>query len=215
MKAKIKFITLFVSFIYIIPLLPHPNKIVSLPIMTLILVAIILFGTQPPITLKDGQENESTDRSSIWLILIAVSLIQLMVVLEWAYVHNNSSAFSWNGFTFLGILLLFGGTIFRVWCIQTLGKHFTVSVKTKSNQKLIKEGPYQLIRHPSYLGAYLAIVGTAVLLQAYFSIAFAVVVMFLTYVYRINVEETALIKHFGNRYKDYQKETKRLIPFIY
>jgi len=215
MKAKVIFTTVFILLIYILPLLPHPEKIVSFPVFSLVLVAIILWGTQPPVTIKDGQENEGTDRSSIWLILISVVIIQLMVVLEWAYFRENFTAFRWDSFTVIGMILLFGGTVFRVWCIQTLGKHFTVAVETKSEQQLIKEGPYRLIRHPSYLGAYLAIVGSAVLLHAYFSILFAAVVMFLTYAYRIYVEESALVEHFGDAYREYRQETKKLIPFVY
>lgn len=215
MKTKIKFITVFVLVIYILPLFPEPSKIISLPILALIAVAVILFGTQPPVTLGEGQNNEATDRSSIWLILISVCVIQLMIVLEWAYLLNHPTSLQWDVFTFLGLILLFGGTIFRIWCIQTLGKNFTVAVKTQSTQQLIKVGPYQIIRHPSYLGAYLAIVGSAVLLHAYCSIAVATIVMFLTYVYRIKVEETALVNHFGNSYEQYQQETKKLIPFVY
>lgn len=215
MKTKVKFIAVFVLLIYIIPLVAQPYRIVSLPVLSLILVAIILFGTQPPVTLREGQKNEATDRSSIWLILIAVCVIQLMIVLEWAYLHNHPTSLQWDPFTVIGLILLIGGTIFRIWSIQTLGKHFTVAVKTQATQQLIKDGPYQIIRHPSYLGAYLAIVGSAVLLQAYYSIAFATVTMFLTYIYRITVEENTLINHFGNRYKEYQTETKKLIPFIY
>jgi protein-S-isoprenylcysteine O-methyltransferase Ste14 len=32
--------------------------------------------------------------------------------------------------------------------------------------------------------------------------------------YRMNIEEAALLRAFGDEYRDYMKRTKRLIPFL-
>jgi protein-S-isoprenylcysteine O-methyltransferase Ste14 len=37
----------------------------------------------------------------------------------------------------------------------------------------------------------------------------------LALLYRIHVEETALLAHFGNDYATYSQETKHLIPGVY
>ncbi len=108
-----------------------------------------------------------------------------------------------------------GGTVFRVWCIRTLGNYFTATVQTQANQKVITTGAYSIIRHPSYLGAYLAVVGSSVLLYAYWGIVFSIIIMFLAYWYRIKVEEETLVNEFGDEYRSYQKRTNRLFPFVY
>jgi protein-S-isoprenylcysteine O-methyltransferase Ste14 len=35
------------------------------------------------------------------------------------------------------------------------------------------------------------------------------------YLYRIKVEEKFMLEEFGDKYEEYKKRTKRLIPFVY
>lgn len=142
-------------------------------------------------------------------------LSQIISVVEWAYYRESFHIFKIDSFTSLGLVLLVGGTTFRIWCIRTLGKYFTSTVQTQTNQKVITLGAYSVIRHPSYLGAYLAIVGSAVLLHAYFGIIFSTLIMLAAYWYRIKVEEETLVREFGEEYKLYQARTKKLFPYIW
>jgi protein-S-isoprenylcysteine O-methyltransferase Ste14 len=88
-------------------------------------------------------------------------------------------------------------------------------VKVAKEQELIKAGPYRYIRHPSYLGAYIAIVGCPVFLNNLTTIFVSVIVMIAVYCYRIIFEEKALIDHFGPFYEEYKKHTYRLIPLVW
>jgi protein-S-isoprenylcysteine O-methyltransferase Ste14 len=47
------------------------------------------------------------------------------------------------------------------------------------------------------------------------SILLMIIPVFLGYYYRIIVEEKFMINQMGQKYIDYQKRTKRLIPMIY
>ena len=60
----------------------------------------------------------------------------------------------------IGLVLFWSGVALRLWSFQTLGRYFTLTVQTSRDQPVIAEGPYQLVRHPSYAG--LLLVFTAV-----------------------------------------------------
>jgi protein-S-isoprenylcysteine O-methyltransferase Ste14 len=83
------------------------------------------------------------------------------------------------------------------------------------DQKIIQTGPYSLVRHPSYLGAYTAIIGCSLLLQTTISLIMSAFIMLAAYLYRIHVEEKTLMDEFGTDYRQYQEKTARLIPFLY
>lgn len=215
MKSKIISIVVFVILFYVVPLIPKLELLSTFQMVLLTFTCAALFLTQPPLTIKESKENNERDKNSIWIIMGTVALIQIIIVIEWAYFRQNFIEFKIDTFSVIGFFLLIGGTVFRIWCIRTLGRNFTATVRTQESQKVITNGAYKFIRHPSYLGAYLAIVGSAVFMHTYFSIVFSIIAMFLAYVYRIKFEEIALIEDFGDKYKSYQKSTKKMIPLIY
>ncbi len=214
MKNKIMTIFVFATLSYAVPLSAQINLLFSWQVFVLVAVASILFLTQPEFSIKETKEKISEDKLSIIAILLGSVLCQVVSVIEWAYFYEIHE-FTPDAFTFLGMALLIGGTIFRVWCIQTLGKYFTATVQAQVGQRIIKRGAYALIRHPSYLGAYLALLGSAVLLHAFVGSMVTATLMLLVYLYRIKVEEALLVKEFGQEYISYQKETRKIFPFFY
>jgi protein-S-isoprenylcysteine O-methyltransferase Ste14 len=78
---------------------------------------------------------------------------------------------------------------------------------------LISQGPYKLIRHPMYLAVILF--SLSVVLEFLNPLRLLILlVLVITLIYKIEFEEKLLIKNF-NKYPDYRKTTKKLIPFIY
>src|ERR1700730_4699344 len=55
----------------------------------------------------------------------------------------------------IGLVLFLGGISLRLWSFRTLGRYFTFTVQTSSDQPVITDGPYRVIRHPSYAGLFL------------------------------------------------------------
>jgi protein-S-isoprenylcysteine O-methyltransferase Ste14 len=53
---------------------------------------------------------------------------------------------------------LFGGFI-RLACYRTLGDLFTFELSIRKNHRLITSGPYAVVRHPSYTGLIMVILG--------------------------------------------------------
>lgn len=115
----------------------------------------------------------------------------------------------------LGASLTVGGTLFRQWAIRTLGQYFTRSVRVSADQRVVQEGPYRWVRHPSYAGGMLAAAGVGLALGNWMSLACLLAAIVPGFAYRISVEERALVETLGEPYRAYCARTKRLIPFVW
>ena len=215
MKAKFLITLLFITVSIVLPLSGHLALLYSLKIGILILSVTIILLSQPAITLRATLRQQKRDKFSVLVIMVSCALCITVNVLEWAYFNEKDHHFSFSVWTSLGCILLFAGIFIRVWAIKELGKYFTSVVQVQEAQKIIHTGPYRLIRHPSYLGAYLAIIGTSFLLHTQIGMLISAAIMLVAYMYRIKLEEQTLVEEFGQVYRQYQEKTHRLIPFIY
>jgi protein-S-isoprenylcysteine O-methyltransferase Ste14 len=113
----------------------------------------------------------------------------------------------------LGIALALAGIGFRWWSVLTLGRFFTTRVTTTAGQTVVEKGPYRYVRHPSYTGGLLTVLGVLLCSLNWLSLAcFLIAVP--GFLYRIRVEEGALESALGDSYRDYERRTKRLVPFV-
>lgn len=196
-----------------LPLLGNPSLILNPKIIVIIIGSVCVWLTQPAFSVAETSEKKQSDKFSVILIL-SMSLISGVVpILDWAYFNGDKNNFSWM--TVTGVIMIVTGVLFRAWSVRTLGKYFTPTVQIKDEHQLIRSGPYRIIRHPSYFAAFLSMAGAAVLLESLTGIAVTVIAMSFAYYVRIGIEEQKLIEHFGNRYREYMLDTKRIIPFVF
>jgi len=73
-----------------------------------------------------------------------------------------------------------------------LGKYFTFDVAIQTGQILIEVGPYRYIRHPSYTGALLTLLGFGLALGNWAGLVANLSCLGFAYAYRIPIEEAAL-----------------------
>lgn len=114
----------------------------------------------------------------------------------------------------LGVLLLYAGIALRIYAIATLGVFFTTTVAVAPGQTVIAHGPYRQIRHPSYTGLLLILLGLSLGLANWLSLLVIVGCALMGFTYRIRVEEKALQERLGQQYQEYMRHTKRLVPFL-
>jgi protein-S-isoprenylcysteine O-methyltransferase Ste14 len=106
------------------------------------------------------------------------------------------------------------GLVLR-WCsIICLGRFFTTNVAIATDHRLIDTGPYRFIRHPSYAGSLLALLGFTLCIPNWASWLLILVPCYAVTFWRIHVEEQALLGGLGEPYRTYMQRTKRLIPWI-
>ena len=128
------------------------------------------------------------------------------------FVLSGHTNHFWVGF---GLPLILFGLIIRWIAILQLGSSFTVDVAVNNSSKLKTDGIYERIRHPSYSGMLLVVLGFASIMSSIYSFLVLVIPVFVAIVYRIKVEENLLRNEFGESYLKYSKDTKKLIPGIY
>lgn len=215
MKSTIFPILYFILIAICIPLSGAPALFLTPQIGILLISCMILLASQPAISIKKSIREQKTDKLSVLGIMIGSAICIHVNVLEWAYWREEAQAFNLDGFTASGLFLIAAGIAIRLWAIRTLGKFFTSEVIVQHDQKIIQTGPYRLVRHPSYLGAYTAIIGCSFLLQTTVGLIISAIMMLAAYLYRIHVEEQTLVDEFGADYLQYQEKTARLIPFLY
>jgi len=58
-----------------------------------------------------------------------------------------------------GTILVFTGAIIRILCFRKLGRLFTFEISILKEHKLITTGLYRYVRHPSYTGSVIHIIG--------------------------------------------------------
>lgn len=109
---------------------------------------------------------------------------------------------------------LFGIAI-RVASILTLRRFFTFSVQVGKEQKLVQSGPYRFLRHPAYTGSILTLLGIALCFRSPLGIAVTAAIAAVVYGYRIRVEEREMETSFGDSYRAYERQTWRVLPFIW
>jgi len=120
-----------------------------------------------------------------------------------------------NAVFLVGMGVVLAGMALRYWAIFTLGASFRTTIETEAGQKVVSAGPYRLIRHPSYAGWLLICLGYGIVVQSWLSVLVAVLPALLAFLYRIHHEEQVLVSSIGADYVEYQKHTKRLIPWVW
>jgi protein-S-isoprenylcysteine O-methyltransferase Ste14 len=145
----------------------------------------------------------------------------IMVYVSWMAVLSVSAILASKGIAplpdwvyYLGIVLMLVGIAFRQWAIAVLGRYFSGVIGVQKEQKVVKSGPYHLIRHPSYTGVLIFYAGMGLAVQSWAAVLIATAIFGIVYGYRMFLEEKVLISEFGNSYVEYMKRTKRVIPKV-
>jgi protein-S-isoprenylcysteine O-methyltransferase Ste14 len=179
----------------------------------LAIVCILWVGSELAVmVLKHARGNASRrDRGSLRVLWAGISIATVAGSMVSGY---RPTAIPYNTF-WIGLGLIVLGVIIRATAIATLWRYFTVDVSIREGHQLVDRGIYRVLRHPSYTGSLLSFLGLGFAFDNWLSVAIIAVATIIGFSYRIAVEEGALIEHFGDRYRDYMRRSKRLIPGIY
>lgn len=215
---KLSSILLFVLLFYVLPLVANPMLLFNWKVIFLAFISSLLYATQPRVSIAESKHKNVTDKNTMWLIIIVSGTGQVMSLLEWAYFQREASGNyinSLSAWAITGAFLLITGTMFRLYAIYTLGKYFTATVQIMDEHKIVKTGPYKLLRHPSYTGAFVAMLGCAIFLQSVSGIIIFGIGMLFVYHLRIKTEEKTLLQNFGTAYSNYCNSTWKMFPWIW
>lgn len=157
-------------------------------------------------------KSENRDRFS--LRVIAAGMMIAWVVAIWLS-FSRFGALRTPMLQLAGLLVMGLGIAIRSVAITQLGRYHTPNVAVLADHEVFDRGLYGYVRHPSYLGALIAFFGFGLALGNWLSLLVIMLFALMVYLFRIREEEAALRAGLGERYADYCRRTKRLIPGVY
>jgi protein-S-isoprenylcysteine O-methyltransferase Ste14 len=154
------------------------------------------------------------DRSNRWVIA-ALGALGIIDAYLPAYTDRiEFLTFGGEGVRWLGCLLYTVGGLLRIAPVFVLGRRFSGLVAIQPEHRLVTDGLYGVIRHPSYLGLFVLAFGWGLAFRSGVGVIIAGL-MLVVVLARIEAEERLLSETFGAEYEAYRNRTWRLIPYIY
>ncbi|KAG9302327.1 hypothetical protein G9A89_008819 [Geosiphon pyriformis] len=133
---------------------------------------------------------------------------------------------SWTLADIILVTLGIAGGLLRIWCFRTLDHFFTFQITIHEKHRLIKEGPYAYVRHPSYSGLIMIQAAETYLIWrivkswplwiqharwirlVWLYTLVEVVIILVVTTLRIEIEEKALKERFGKEWNEYKEKRK-------
>ena len=103
-----------------------------------------------------GSLNRDQLSRYVIIVVMWVSFV-LAVVATWA--HAFDLIVARPQLFYLGLALMAAGLAFRAYAIRQLGRYFTPEVTVQPGQRVVERGLYRYLRHPSYTGTFITILG--------------------------------------------------------
>lgn len=179
------------------------------------LLLVFWLGTELWIALREwGKTSNAQDRRTkqIFAFCAAAAIsIGLIGPRPPAYTIRYSRSLM----LFLGSVTMLSGIFVRAYSVRALGDFFRTTVMVVKGQKLIQTGLYKYVRHPSYTGTLVTVLGFGIALDNAFTTLLMLVVMLYGVHKRVIVEEDVMERSFGKAYTEYKTRTKKLIPNLY
>jgi len=97
------------------------------------------------------------------------------------------------------------------WLFSSIGSGITPTSATRTEHKLVTQGPYRWVRHPLYTIGSSMFISLGMMADNWFIAALGILA-FIAMASRTPKEEANLIEKFGDEYREYMKWTGRYLP---
>jgi protein-S-isoprenylcysteine O-methyltransferase Ste14 len=153
--------------------------------------------------------NEKQEKILFRLFALAFLLLPLYFLTPWINFASlpGPAWLRWGG----GMITLLGIGLFG-WAHLALGRNWTAILALAKEHVLVQNGPYRRIRHPMYSAFFLIGIGFLVLSANWLVGIVYLAPLVLMYVKRVVLEEKMMLDRFGEAYRQYMKQTGRLLP---
>jgi protein-S-isoprenylcysteine O-methyltransferase len=211
-----KFFTGLVAIVlvFVIPtVLIQPQALLSSKLWAMMAAGMLASLTQPsysPLDHDAPPEDRGTAKQLVWTVYLTL----LFGVVECLLLRYPGSM-DWETLDIAAYLVAIAGALLRAWAVAALGRFFTWHVRVQSGQRVVSSGPYRMLRHPSYTGAWLLYTGILVAMHAPIAAVLAGVLLLAAFVRRIRYEEGLMLQSFGAEYVTYSQRVKRLVPLVW
>jgi protein-S-isoprenylcysteine O-methyltransferase Ste14 len=186
----------------------------AIPALTALAVVVIVACIAAFFAGGNVSSGEREDRGNRW-VLVVFTIVGLLLGYVPALTDRlgiltiDGDAVRWTGVALFAI-----GCVVRLWPVVVLGKRFSGLVAIQEGHTLQTTGIYSVIRHPSYLGLLITLLGWALAFRSIVGMLLGSLLI-PALIGRMNAEEALLRSQFGSEYDAYRARTKRLIPGLY
>jgi protein-S-isoprenylcysteine O-methyltransferase Ste14 len=184
---------------------PYPVRALKIPMLTAyagrsvgdvwILFIVVWFSA----ALTTKPRRKATGRAlrlPVVLILIAAVLLLGRYIDRTWLARPVLPSYAW--LVLPGFVFTLAGIALALWARYHLGRNWGQPGTMRVGHELVTSGPYAYIRHPIYVGAGVALIGTAFVIGNLLMALFSVVVI-LRFWWAARVEDNLLLREFGEK----------------
>jgi protein-S-isoprenylcysteine O-methyltransferase Ste14 len=166
-------------------------------------------------THKEKPVQKRTSNGAFWVARIILIIIVIFILRTGGLgLLTNMIILYYLPLSVAGVVVVACGIGFAIWARRTLSSNWSATIVLKKGQTLTKTGPYSIVRHPIYTGMFFGAIGSFVAIGNIITLIWAVGIIIFV-LNRVRVEEKLMSEKFGKEYTEYQKETKKIIPYVY
>jgi protein-S-isoprenylcysteine O-methyltransferase Ste14 len=182
--------------------------------MSVLAITLYLMKKDPKLLERRVNAGPGAEKEKKQKIIQSIAAIAFIAIFIFAGIDHR---FAWStvptyiilagdALIALGLLLIF--FVFRE-------NTFTSAViEVDTDQKVVSTGPYAIVRHPMYIGAFVMLLGVPLALGSWWGLLTVIPIMFVI-VWRLLDEEKFLAKNLPG-YSAYRDKVRyRLLPFIW
>ena len=114
----------------------------------------------------------------------------------------------------ISIVLFALAAVFSWTSSRALSGQLRVDAALGADHKLVRSGPYALVRNPIYTSMLLVLCATAVIIAGWKLFLAALVLFIAGTEIRVRYEETLLAAHFGEDFSSYKRSVPAYLPFL-
>ncbi|MDR1810339.1 MAG: isoprenylcysteine carboxylmethyltransferase family protein [Prevotella sp.] len=165
-------------------------------------VKVWTIGTSGGTILEKLLENTLTPFLLLWNVLIILTVFQTSILSD--FVLQSV----WLKYT--GVILCYSGLVIFLWALVSFGKSWRIGIDEKTSNDLITTGAFRYSRNPIFLFMDMYFAGIMLAFPSVIIILLAVC-SFIGIHFQILREEKFLIRKFGDKYREYQQQTRRYL----
>jgi protein-S-isoprenylcysteine O-methyltransferase Ste14 len=105
------------------------------------------------------------------------------------------------------------GLVFTLWARAELGRNWSVAVVLKDDHRLIRSGPYAIVRHPIYTGLIVMALGTALDAGAAVGLPLVGALVLVLWI-KSRREDELMEVSFPVEYPDYRRHVRAFVPHV-
>ena len=162
-----------------------------------------------------GEKSWKTRMIEVFLIFFsygtaAVQLLSVLFYNRWEMLLEDGGNDGLPVGCLAGVAFAVAGTVFFLMAMGEMKENWRAGIDEGQHSSLVSGGVYRISRNPAFVGLDLFYIGFCILFSNGFMLLFAVLGIFTLHL-QIKEEEKYMEKRHGDKYKEYQRKTRRYL----